>query len=372
MRLKYKIKTVLQFVAFAFYPKTALIACAVFSVVMIGILGVMMAAVPKESVWYNFVFALTTGAAGSFFVSFVVELAGNYRHNKVAWYELQEYYATVMNYESRKQIMMQMAPHQWARRKLREAAFSAGDVDGINEFDKPKDRIQVTWEQLPDLIPIFRQTLNEKKEFLSDIEIETLKHICSKYEQIQFFVQERIWMSPITYDALNHPDEDFLKIIYPADVIKNMPEWIKKNLSSKESEKACKIYAEAILSDAFLLSQFMRDYEISQNGLDSYQNALDRMEKEEEREDEDIDTCGYSESAFPNLEGEEVFRAKNEKFDKQMELKQRPFVSWQISECCQQISESVDILEKSILKKPYYGWMIEHYKNFAKELADDE
>ncbi|MFV0362245.1 MAG: hypothetical protein ACK5LL_04025 [Suipraeoptans sp.] len=54
-----------------------MIACAVFSTVVVAILGIVMAVISQESNLYNIVFALTTGAAGSFFVSFIVELAGN-------------------------------------------------------------------------------------------------------------------------------------------------------------------------------------------------------------------------------------------------------------------------------------------------------
>lgn len=324
-----------------------------------------MAATPQESNWYNIVFALTTGAVGSFFVSFVVELASNYKHNKRAWHELQEYYSAVMDYESHKQVMMQLTPHQRAEKKAYEEFMAAG---GVVEIDEPKDIIQIIWKKLPDIISVFRRTLNDKKEFLSDVEINELKNILSDYKQIQFVIWERILMSPMVYDALNHPDEDSLKSVYPSDVIKNMPEWIREYLSSKESQKACELYAEAILSDAFLLSRFMENYDISQNGLDSYQDEIDRLEEEEERELEDID---YDELDFFEADDEETFRAQNEEFDKQMELEQRPFVSWQLSKCCQNISESLNVLEKSILKKPYYGMMIKRYNNSAREPFDD-
>ena len=56
MRFKYRIKQALQFLSFAFYPKTTLIACAAFSAIVIGILGIVMAAIPPESNWYNIVF----------------------------------------------------------------------------------------------------------------------------------------------------------------------------------------------------------------------------------------------------------------------------------------------------------------------------
>ncbi|CDB63837.1 unknown [Clostridium clostridioforme CAG:132] len=131
------------------------------------------------------------------------------------------------------------------------------------------------------------------------------------YKQIEFAIRERILMSPMTFDALNHPDEDYLKSIYPSDVIKNMPEWIRKNLSSKASQKACELYAEAILSDALLLSKFMENYDISCNGLDSYQDEIARLEENEERHPKD---CDYDELDFSEPDDEETFRAQNEEF----------------------------------------------------------
>lgn len=92
------------------------------------------------------------------------------------------------------------------------------------------------------------------------------------------------------------------------------------------------------------------------------------MEQEEEKELEDID---YDEFGYSEPDDEETFRAQKEEFDKQIELEERPFMSWLLSKNCQNISESIDILEKSILKKPYYGMMIKSYNNSAKEPLDD-
>ena len=173
-----------QFLAFAFYPKTTLIACTIFSAIVIGILGIAMATVPQNSNWYNIIFALTTGAAGSFFVSFVVELAANYRHNKLAWFELQEYYSAVMKYESYKQIKMRMTPHQRAEKKAYEEFVAAGGIEEIAEYDKPKDIVQITWQQLPELLPVLKRTFNDKKEFLSEEEIIELEYILTDYVSI--------------------------------------------------------------------------------------------------------------------------------------------------------------------------------------------
>lgn len=366
MRLKNRLNEALHFLSFAFYPKTTLVACVIFSVIVVTILGVAMAITPEETGFYNIVFALTTGAVASFFVSFVVELSNNYRHNKLAWYELKEYYSTVMDYESRKQVMMKLTPHQRAEKKAHEEFTAAGGIEEIDEYDRPKDIIQVTWEQLPNIMPVFKQTFNDKKQFLNDIEIEELESIVSEYKQIQSFIYNRILMSPMNYDALNHPDENYLASIYPNDILKNMPAWIRKSLSSTESQKACERYVAAILADFTLLSQYMENYEISQKGIDAYKDELDKAEAEVEPEDIDYDDFDFSEP-----EDEETFRMQNEIMDQQMEQEGRAFTSWVISESCQKIAESIDILEKSIMKKPYYGMMIKYFSDSENEPIDD-
>lgn len=368
MRLKNRLNETLCFLSFAFYPKTTLIACVIFSVIVVTILGVAMTIMPEGTGFYNIVFALTTGAVASFFVSFVVELSNNYRHNKLAWYELKEYYSTVMDYESHKQVMMKLTPHQRAEKKAYEEFVTAGGIEEIDEYDQPKDIIQITWERLPNMMPVFKQTLNDKKQFLSDIEIDELESVISEYKQIQSFIYRRILMSPMYYDALNHPDENYLASIYPNDILKNMPAWIRKFLSSTESQKACEQYVEAILSDFTLLSQYMENYEISQKGIDAYKDELDKVEAEVDVEPEDID---YEDVDFSEPEDEETFRRQNEIIDQQMEREERPFTSWVISESCQKIGKSIDVLEQSIMKKPYYGMMIKYFSDSANEPIDE-
>lgn len=364
MRFKNRLYEALSFLSFAFYPKTTLVVCVIFSAIVVTILGVAMVITPEESGFYNIVFALTTGAVASFFVSFVVELSNNYRHNKLAWYELKEYYLTVMGYESHKQVMMKLTPHQRAEKKAHEEFVAAGGIEEIDEYDQPKDIIQITWEQLPNMMPIFKQTFNDKKQFLSDIEIYELESIVSEYKQIQSFIHNRVLMSPMYYDVLNHPDENYLASIYPNDILKNMPAWIKKFLSSTESKKACERYVESILSDFTLLSRYMKNYEISQKGIDAYKDELDNAEAEPE----DID---YDDVDFSEPEDEETFRRQREIMYKQMEQEEIPFTSWVISESCLKIAESIDALEQSIMKKPYYGMQIKYLSNFANESIDD-
>lgn len=366
MRLKYRLKEALRFLLFAFYPKTMLIACVIFSAIVITMLGVAMALAPEGSGFYNIVFALTTGAVASFFVSFVVELSNNYRHNKLAWYELKEYYSTIMKFEKHKQIMMKLTPSQRAVKKAHEEFVAAGGIEEIDEYDQSKDVIQVTWEQLPDIMPIFKQTFNDKKQFLSYIEIDKLESVISEYEQIQSVIHDRILMSLMYDDALYRSDENYLASIYPNNILKNMPAWIKKYMSNIESQKAIDRYVEAIFSDFKLLSQYMENYEISQKGIDAYKDELEKAEAEVESEDIDYDDADFSEP-----EDEETYRRQSEIMNKQVELDEISFSSWEISESCKKIAESIDVLEQSIMKKPYYGIMIKYVNNSANKSIDD-
>lgn len=42
-----------------------------------------------------------------------------------------------------------------------------------------------------------------------------------------------------------------------------------------------------------------------------------------------------------------------------------------ISESCEKIAVSIDVLEQSIMKKPYYGIMIKYFNNSANKAIDD-
>ena len=368
MRFQDRIHQAFSFLAFAFYPKATLIACIVFSWIIIVILGAAMTVIPKESSFYDLVFALTTGAVGSSIVSLVVELSSNYKHNKLALHELRDYYATIMHHELHKQVMMQQTASQRAEQKARQEFEAAGGIEEFSELDQPKDIIQITWEQLPVLMPVFKSVFQDQKEFLSDSEINELESIVSEYNQIQSILLEHIMQTGMHYDALNHPDEDYLKSIYPSDVLQNMPAGVRHQLASAESQKACSRYVDAILSDPFLLAEFTEDYDISQKGLLNGQLEMDRMDQEEGPEAEaNFDEEDFEDLDFSEPEEEEAFRAQLEQQYQELEEEDRPFVSWNLSECCQHIAQSIDVLEKSIAQKPYYGLMIRHAKRSARK-----
>lgn len=94
----------------------------------------------------------------------------------------------------------------------------------------------------------------------------------------------------------------------------------------------------------------------------------DELDKEEELEDMDYDDFDFSEP-----EDEETFRMQNEMMYKKMEQEEIPFISWTISVSCKKIAGSIDVLEQSIMIKPYYGMMMKYHSNsINKSIAIDD
>ena len=365
MKLKYRFETMKRFFAFAFYPKITLIVCGVFSAILIAVLGLVMRALPHDSVWYSITFALTTGAAGSFFVTFIVELASNYRHSMLAWNELQDYYSTIFHYELHKQVLMQRTASQRAEQKAYEEYIAAGGADDRDEEDRPKDIIQTTWELLPEFIPTVTKTLEEKKAFLNGTEIRELSDVLSQYHQIHDEIHMRLMFSPILHNVVNHPDEKILNTKYPKNIREDMPDWLRKRIASRESEDALKQLVDIILSDRSILTQFMENYDISENGLKNYsEQCIDENDRQDDFEVDDA----YD---FVESETEEAFRVHNAEYNRQIEEENRPFVSWHISRCCAEIAKSMEILEQCVRKKPYYGLWLEANQKASDVLLDD-
>lgn len=76
---------------------------------------------------------------------------------------------------------------------------------------------------------------------------------------------------------------------------------------------------------------------------------------------------------FTKPEDEETFRMQNEMMYKKMEQEEIPFISWTISVSCKKIAGSIDVLEQSVNRKPYYGMVIKYLINsINKSIAIDD
>lgn len=367
MRLKYRILARLQYLAFAFYPKTTVLVCIISTVVINVCFGLVMSHVHNRDV-YNVLLSVMTGATASFMVSIAVELSNNYKNNKLAWHELQAYYSVISDYEMTKQVHMAQTPHQRAEAKAREEFVAAGGnaegQDNIDEEDIPKDLVQATWEQLPKIIPVLKKTLEEKKAFLTDGEITILRNLLGDYKKIRTEVFHKVMM-PLLYNSLNHPDEEYLKGLYPRNIIADIPDWMRSQIASIESKSAIERLTDAIMDDDFLLRQYMKGYDISLKAIESYKSPSDD-ESNDFSVSDDVDEYDYAEEA-----DEETFKAQQAELDRQMEEERKTFVSWHISQCCLNIAQDIDELEKHIVTKPYVGWQIKMDRNASKEKLDD-
>ena len=181
---------------------------------------------------------------------------------KLGFYELGDYYSLFGDYEVEKSVLMGKGIPQRAEKLARQDA-------GIREDDLGEeacDDIKATWFMLPKVIPVFKDTYENKKEFLSDSEIESLRSILYEWNMIRRMAEMNMRM-PFMYEALNHPDEDTLKNVYSKNVLDDMPEYARRHLAVKGSEKAVGTFIDEVLSDESLMREYFKDYDISEQNL---------------------------------------------------------------------------------------------------------
>ena len=353
MKLRYRIQTVFQYVRFAFYPKATLITCIVAALVIDLALGIALANTPRGSVPHDILLAVMTGATASFLVATIVELSSNYKRSRLAWHELKEYYRVVTNYESMKRILMRglFLAEKPGDGSLDGAGES--EPDDYDEDDAPKDIVQATWEQLPRMMPTLKRTVSDKKAFLTEKEIFFLDTLVFYYDEIRHEVAER-FSNPLLFSSLNHPDIGILYAKYPKNVVDEMPDWIRQHVASSESEEAIEALVDAVMADEFLLTYYMRDYNISLQAAER-DEGLSGKWSDDELSARINEISGGDPDYWGDDVDEETFRKRRGEFDRLMEEWRVPHASWLISISCLRISECIDELEKEILKKPYYG-----------------
>lgn len=93
------VKDVFLYIFLAFRPVTTLVSCLVFVIAVSIPCVILMSKSPDDSTVYNVSFALLTGILASGFVSLIIEMANNYRHNHQRLLVLHEYLFAVAKYE---------------------------------------------------------------------------------------------------------------------------------------------------------------------------------------------------------------------------------------------------------------------------------
>lgn len=328
------LKQKLNIIRLALYPAVT-IWCCLFAIVVFNVVfGCFMYDIEYGSGSYNVLFTLVTGVTASLIVSIVVELSNNYKNNRLSCYELDEYYHTIINFELSKNV--------------------SNKVRKDFEDYKIHDVVQLVWHNLPKMSTVLFSTFENKKAFLTDEEIKILSNIKSEYADIKTAVCDVI-KSPLLYSTLNHPDEIYLCNNYPENILKDLPVWLIRCLATKESEEAIHNLTDVVMSDDFLLTQIMSDYNISIQSMcvcmvgdDDCVGALQK----------DISSCDDVNFDFENMT-EEDYKTWVEGIDEDLNEEWKPFVSWYISNSCYRIAQYIEQLEKCIYKRPYVGIYLE-------------
>lgn len=328
------LKQKLKIIRLALYPAVTIWCCLLAIVVFNVIFGYFMYDIEYGSGPYNVLLALVTGVTTSFIVSIVVELSNNYKNNRLSCYELDEYYHTIINFELSKNV--------------------ANKVRNNFEEYKIHDIVQLVWHNLPKMSSVLFSTFENKKAFLTDEEIKILSNIKSEYDDIKTAVCDVI-KQPLLYNTLNHPDECFLSNNYPENILKDSSVWLRKYLATKESEEAIHSLTDVVMSDDFLLTQIMSDYNISIQSMcvcmREYDDCVGSIQK-------DTSSCDDMNFDFENIT-EEDYKIWLEGIDEDLSEEWKSFVSWYISNSCYRIAQHIEELEKCLYKRPYVGIFLE-------------
>lgn len=330
----------------------------------------ILSSVPADTTAYNVLFALTTGAVGSFFVSIIVELTSNYRHNKLGWYELKSYYSIVSRFEMEKQIRMGNSLSQRAKQQARKDAGLTDEIQSELDKEYQKDAVQATWKLLPQIIPVLKETLENKKAFLNDGEISALEQIMFAYHEVKFWVEQTIFPNYL-YNTFNHPDVKVLSFCYPENILADMPDWLKTYIAGLESQKSMDKLVDTILSDSSLLAQCMEGYDISELSIktshDEYEDNEDNIKEDRRLSAKEIEEYFEQEEEHRSKLTEEELKIELQELDKKIAEKQRPFIERQISSACYSINEGMEELEKIVMKKPHYGLFLREEKELSQK-----
>lgn len=356
MNRRYRFHTFFKYVAYAFYPATTMIICLLTMVAFDTIMIIFMHRTNSESV-YNILMAMVTGISASFIVSIILELSGNVQRNKLAWHRLFNYFIVVMDFGYQRQIITGEIDIIAIKSLFRSIAqgldYDEGDKEGLrikDYFEKlgtdnkgpssNKDIIEVTWEQLPSIMPVLISTLEHNIEFLTYKEIEALQGIKMAYEAIKIAVGVEV--DKYIREVSNEETRGFSYNDSFEDIIGGFPKWYQDFILSKRKDQESAELRDLILKDSLLIDCLMSDFDISSDTLKKYD-----IDKDKNRAFRDIFFDSMSQiSLLHESEGDSEQNLSNEE-------KYKDIVSFWLSFSCSEIAEFMESLEKSASRRPY-------------------
>lgn len=300
---------------------------------LIIILSFPMLFLTKGSFAYDVLFALLTGVVASLLVSVTMEASNNFRKNTRRALELAEYFMTFYDFEINKGVSMQLDSfiHSEFLERYRKAEGQE-TTDESNEaeenlkeedfMDPPLDDIQIVWDMLPELIPVFQKVFEEEREFLLYKEAEALRNILSSHRQMQDFLKVFVLLDAKGKYG-DERDIEFLDNWLPQQSLKeNLSKDFLRTLGRLEVDQAMDKITNQIFSDPVILESALDDIPVGRDFL-----------KEDESSNQN-DVCEESRI---------------------------------IGMYCENILTEMEILEKEAMKQPWTGYLIRETKRKMKQ-----
>lgn len=182
---------------YLFYPSTSLILTLIISVVVVILMFVVLTTVEKGAVGYDITFALLTGIIASIPIAIAIEMANNLKNNTLAWYELYEYHKALLDYK----------------------------------YFNREDDTSLTFIYLYKLMPIFIETFNNKKSFLTSLEIDYQEEIIHEYDSIKLLVNNYL---KTNIKKTSSKSKDLNKCLLEIEYEKDIKEKCDDLLSNKQ------------------------------------------------------------------------------------------------------------------------------------------
>lgn len=335
-RLLFHLFIFIYTVRYFFTPFFTIGFCLISMLILIIILSIPMLYLTKGSLAYDVLFALLTGVVVSLLVSVAIEASSNYRKNARRALELAEYFMTFYDFETNKGVRMQLDSflHPEFMERYRqvgeqETADESGEAEETSEEEDfmglPLDDIQIVWDMLPDLIPVFQKVYEEDREFLVYKEAEALRNILSLYRQMKKVLKLFVLM-----DAKGkYGDERDIKFL---------DSWLPQSLKDNLSKDFLRILGRLEVDQAIdkIVDQIFSDSVTLETSLDDIPVGRDFLKEDEKSDQNDM----YDESCIMSM-------------------------------YCENILTKMEILEKEAMKQPVAGYLIRGTKrNIKRDLKN--
>lgn len=200
-------------------PGTAIYGCLMAIGLCIGYLFFMHEKFINGSSFSTLLFSIVTGIMSSCIVTIIIECSQNYRNNRIAFYELEDYSFALINFIEKRDAIVHY-----------NEEIEHNDKEDDN---RAIDLVNYLWNNISIILPILILSYNNKKDFLTDKEIAILKDIDLDYKEIRNTIIADYRNKYLKYN-IEEPDTELLK--------KSVPKFISNSLDNISFNHLANLY----------------------------------------------------------------------------------------------------------------------------------